>query len=94
MELFRRNAAIEKAPLQHEAILFHPGQNRFCVLNRTSSFIWELLERPASPEEIARALTSSFSDVSESQALDDVRQALSDLKALDLVSPVTPTATP
>jgi len=88
-QLFRRNPLVETAPLQQEAILYHPGLNRFCILNRTSSFIWSRLESPVSPQQIAAGLSESFDQVTIAQALDDVRLALDDLRALDLVSSVS-----
>jgi hypothetical protein len=81
----RQNAAVEAAPLQQETILFHPGLNRFCVLNRTSSFIWERLRSPTSPEQIADELSAAFNGVTPAEALNDVTKALNTLKELDLV---------
>jgi hypothetical protein len=83
--MFRQNAGIETAPLQQESILFHPGQNRFCVLNSTSSFIWNRLATPVSPEELAEDLSARFDEVTGVEALEDVRRALDELLALDLV---------
>jgi len=84
-QLFKQNAAIETAPLQQEAILYHPGANRFCILNRTSSFIWNRLGVPTSPKALASDLAASFDEVTPAQALEDVQRALNELVALDLV---------
>jgi hypothetical protein len=84
-ELLSQNTTVETAPLQQETILFHPRLNRFCVLNRTSSFIWERLRSPMSPEQIADELSATFNGVTPAEALKDVTQALSTLKELDLV---------
>ena len=84
-ELLQQNAAVEAAPLQQETILFHPRLNRFCILNRTSSFIWSCLRSPMSPEQIADQLSGAFDGVTPADALKDVTQALSTLKDLDLV---------
>jgi hypothetical protein len=86
--LFRQNTAVETAPLQQEAVLFHPGANRFCILNRTSAFIWNRLSTPASAQQIATELSASFAEVTEEGALEDVRQALAEFVALDLVCSV------
>ncbi len=83
--LFKRKSDVETAPLQEESIVFHPGQNRFCMLNRTSSFIWSRLESPASATQIASELSTSFAGISPADALNDVQQALSTLLSLDLV---------
>jgi len=85
---FQQNALVETAPLQQEVILFHPGLNRFCMLNRTCSFIWSRLQSPVSPEQIAADLSSHFDDVAAAQALDDVRDTLAEFQALDLVQSV------
>lgn len=87
-QLFQRNAVVETAPLQQEVILFHPGLNRFCILNRTGSFIWSRLESPVSPEQIATDLSASFDQVIAAQALEDVQHTLAEFQALDLVSSV------
>ncbi|HYH07651.1 MAG TPA: PqqD family protein [Thermoanaerobaculia bacterium] len=83
--LFKRKIDVETAPLQNDSIVFHPGQNRFCILNRTSSFIWQRLESPATPAMIATELSSSFAGITPADALQDVQQALSTLLSLDLV---------
>lgn len=84
-QLLQQNTAVETAPLQQDAILFHPQANRFCVLNRTSSFIWNRLRSPMSPEQIAQDLSANFDGVTPADALKDVQQALSTLMELDLV---------
>ena len=83
--LFQHNSAVEAAPLQQDTILFHPGLNRFCVLNRTSSFIWSRLGSPASPAQIADELSATFEGVTPVEALRDVTEALRTLQELDLV---------
>jgi hypothetical protein len=82
---FRRGADIEAAPLQDEVILFHAPQNKFCVLNRTSSFIWSQLSEPATCEEIAVRMGASFSGVTLQEALTDVDAALKEMLSLGLI---------
>src|SRR6266511_3657509 len=82
---FQQSAGIEFAPLQDEVILFHSPSNKFCVLNRTSSFIWSQLKEPATSEEIAHRLENSFSEVDPDQALSDTYAALQEMLALGLV---------
>jgi len=88
-ELFRQNTAVETAPLQQEAVLFHPGLNRFCILNRTSAFLWNRLSTPASAEQLATDLSASFDGVTTEGALEDVQQTLAEFVALDLVCSVS-----
>jgi hypothetical protein len=87
-QLYRQNATVETAPLQEESILFHAGNNRFCLLNRTSSFIWGRLATPTSPEQLAADLAASFDGVSDAQALEDVQKALAELAEMGLVDSV------
>ena len=84
-QLLQQNTAVETAPLQQDSILFHSGQNRFCILNRTSSFIWKQLQMPASREDIARQLSENFEGVTPTDALRDVNAAIEKLIELDLV---------
>jgi hypothetical protein len=51
--LYRRNPAVEGAPLHQETILFEPGTNRFCMLNGTAAFLWEQLSQPATAEQLS-----------------------------------------
>jgi hypothetical protein len=73
---YEHGPGVEFAPLQDEVILFHAPSNQFCVLNRTSSFIWSALQPAATSEEIALRLGESFSGVSARQAKADVDAAL------------------
>jgi len=83
--LFQQSAGIEFAPLQDEVILFHSPSNRFCVLNRTSSFIWSQLKEPVSSQEIAHRLEGAFSEVDSGQAMFDTDTALEEMLALGLI---------
>jgi Coenzyme PQQ synthesis protein D (PqqD) len=82
---FQQSAGIESAPLQDEVILFHSPSNKFCVLNRTSCFIWSQLKEPMTSEEIAQRLEGAFSEVDSGQALSDVDAALKEMLALGLI---------
>jgi hypothetical protein len=83
-KLVQQNSTVEAAPLQQEIILFHPQSNRFCILNRTSSFIWNRIKSPMSPEQLAKELSASFSGVTPDEALKDVEAALATLVSLNL----------
>ena len=82
---FRRNVGIEAAPLQDEVILFHAPSNNFCVLNRTSSFIWSQLAEPTTCEGIAAGMGARFKGVTLSEAMSDVDAALKEMLALGLI---------
>ena len=85
---FRQSEGIEAAPLQDEMILFHAPSNRFCVLNRTSSFIWTRLKEPASNKEIASSLESGFSDALPAEVASDLDSAIEEMLQLGLIVPV------
>ena len=53
VDRYQQCVGVESAPLRDEVILFHASSNKFCVLNRTSSFIWSELQKPATGAEIA-----------------------------------------
>jgi hypothetical protein len=82
---YQQGVGIESAPLQDEVILFLASSNRFCVLNRTCSFIWSELKQPATSDELARRLHSSFGGVSLQEAASGVDAALHQLLAMKLV---------
>ena len=82
---FQQTAGIESAPLQDEVILFHSPSNKFCVLNRTSSFIWSQLKDPVTSEEIVHRLEGAFSEVDHGQALSDIDIALKEMLDLGLI---------
>jgi Coenzyme PQQ synthesis protein D (PqqD) len=83
--LFQQSAGIEFAPLQDEVILFHSPSNKFCVLNRTSSFIWSQLKEPVTSEEIAHRLGNAFGEVDPGEAMSDTDTALKEMLGLGLI---------
>jgi hypothetical protein len=85
VDRYQQSVGIEFAPLRDEVILFHSSSNKFCVLNRTSSFIWSELKQPSTGAEIAERLGASFGGVDPDQARSDVDSALTEMLALGLV---------
>lgn len=77
-----RNSSIEMAPLQDETILFDPAQNRFCVLNRAASFIWNQLSTAQATDTLVAEICGSFSGVSVEVALPDTNRAVQELLSL------------
>jgi len=57
---FRRNPDIEAAPLDKELMLFSAATKKFVVLNATAGRLWECLEEPRTPDELAHALRVRF----------------------------------
>jgi hypothetical protein len=85
VDRYQQSVGIEFAPLRDEVILFHSSSNKFCVLNRTSSFIWSELKQPSTGAELAERLGATFGGVNSDQAQSDVDSALTEMLALGLV---------
>jgi len=85
VDRFQQSVGVESAPLRDEVILFHPSSKKFCVLNRTSSFIWSELKEPLTGAEIAVRLGAGFGGVALDQARSDVDSTLNEMLALGLV---------
>jgi len=85
MALFRRNARVEHAPFETEAILFNPDTKQFVKLNRTTSAIWSRLESGATVEDVARTICEQFQGVVIETATEDANAALSEMLQLGLV---------
>lgn len=85
VDRYQQSVDIEFAPLRDEVILFHSPSNKFCVLNRTSSFIWSELKQPLTGAEIAERLGASFGGVGLDQARPDVDSTIDEMLALGLV---------
>jgi hypothetical protein len=83
--VYARNAAVEAAPLKDESVLFHPATNRFCMLNKTMAFIWSKLEHRSTVDEISAEITRNFAGVTDGEARDDVKAALTRMLELDLL---------
>jgi len=71
--------------MKNETVLFNPGNNKFCVLNATASFIWHTLDRPQTAEEIAVAMVQRFANVELPQAERDVKFALAELRGIECI---------
>ncbi|MFN0160565.1 MAG: PqqD family protein [Burkholderiales bacterium] len=82
---YKKNPAIELAPLEHEAILFDPQTNKFMVLNRTSAFVWENLSEDRNVDDIAVAMCASFSGVGLPEARNDIEQILGEMASYGII---------
>lgn len=85
--MYRRNPAIEAAPMQGESILFDPGTNRFCLLNETAAAVWERLAIPATVEQLSAELLIHFDAPAPAQVEQDVRAALDKFTELAFIAP-------
>jgi hypothetical protein len=71
--------------MKDESVLFNPGTNKFCLLNKTMAFIWSRLEQSSSADQISSEIVRNFAGVSESEARSDVEHALSQMIDLGLL---------
>ena len=83
--LYRRNPDVEAAPMLDETIVYQPTIKKFCVLNQTAAFVWEQIDKPASVNQLAEAVSTHFDGVSLQDAARDVETVLADFTALELV---------
>ena len=82
---FCRNPKVEIAPMKDETVLFNPTNNKFCLLNATAAFIWQLLEQPQTAQEITSAVAVHFANANSEQVDLDVRRALGELEGIECV---------
>lgn len=73
------------APMKDETVLFNPANKKFCVLNTTAALIWNILEEPRTVQEIVVAIRERFDPTDSSRVEEDVRRALSELRAIECV---------
>jgi hypothetical protein len=81
---YARKSSVEMEALQDETILFDPVQNRFCVLNRTATFIWNQLATALTRQALAAKLCGNFSGITMETALLDAERTLELLLSLKL----------
>lgn len=85
---YRRVSGVEAAPLQGDAILYHPESKRFFMLNATAAWVWDRLDQPARTEDLAAGLCDAFQGVEVGAARRDVQETLEQLVEMSLVEPV------
>ncbi|MDP9264332.1 MAG: PqqD family protein, partial [Acidobacteriota bacterium] len=67
------------------SVLFNPQNNKFCVLNQTAGFLWQLLEQPRTLDEMVAALKDSYDGADQADASKDVQEAVEQLMAVQCV---------
>jgi hypothetical protein len=73
---YRRRAGITKRVLGVEVMLYFEDNESIHVLNRTSAFIWDLLENPTSLDEIGEAVCKHFEIPEDADVHGDVRNVM------------------
>jgi hypothetical protein len=82
---FRRNPAVEEAPLQGELMLFDPSSAKFFVLNRTMAYLWRGCDGERTLSELVGNAANEFSDVDPVRMETDFSKAIEDLLSLGLL---------
>ena len=88
------NADLIHRQIADTDVLISIGENvadfNGCItLNETCAFVWELLQRPQTPEALAERLQQTY-EVTYDQALTDVRDLLTTLLDRGMVQEVAP----
>lgn len=81
---YRRNPAVDGAPLQQELMLFNATTRKFCLLNASATCIWQTLAEAQTAAELTSALRKSFTVENEGVEA-EVSEVLEELERLDLV---------
>ena len=81
--LVSRNREVDLAPMKDESVLFHPGTNKFCLLNVTAAFLWDQLDEPRTISMLANRLCEHFDGVSVPDVTRDVERIVTDLLTLE-----------
>ncbi len=87
--LFANEQQVAAKVMDGEAILINLATGAYYSIGSTGGFIWSLIERRLSVEEIVRAVTEQY-EVDRSRALSDVLRLGNELRAEGLVV-VSPT---
>ncbi len=69
-----------------ETVLYSAASNKFCILNETAAFLWDLLDRPHTEDELIDEVCRGFEDAEPSVVKLDVRQSLQQFEELQLVT--------
>ncbi len=72
---------------EKELVLLHPKAENFFSLNTTAAFIWDMLEKPRTEEEIIAALANRYSGSGDSMK-NDARNILKILIKWSLVDTI------
>jgi hypothetical protein len=68
----RRADDVSSSGVQDRAVLYSSTQSKAIVLNATGATLWEALEAPRRPSELADLLVQRFPDLSPDRARADV----------------------
>lgn len=81
---YRQNSNVAFRVIEGKAVLIVPETAEIKGLNETGTFVWALLQTPASLEEIALAIAARF-EVGAAQARADATAFLAEMQKKGLV---------
>ena len=85
----RRTDGIWSSAVHDRAILYSQNEGKAIVLNPTGAVLWEALESPHTPSELAAVLVQRFPDLPADRALADVSAFLDRLLGESVLQPVS-----
>lgn len=88
MQLYRQNPAAEIAPLGQGLVILEPDARKFCALNATSRVIWTRMREPASLDQLADEIVTTFQGVTLEAARKDVEEIVGQMTTLGIVQRV------
>lgn len=86
--LVRRADGVWSSGVQDRAVLYSGPQSKAIVLNATGAVLWDALESPRRPSELAELLVQRFPGLAPDRAQADVAAFLDRLVRESVVLPV------
>ncbi|MGH7566707.1 MAG: PqqD family protein [Gemmatimonadota bacterium] len=86
---FRRADGVWSSGVQDRAVLYSSPESKAIVLNATGAELWEALESPRRPSELAELLIKRFPHLSADRARADVAAFLDRLVSENVLQPVS-----
>lgn len=85
----RRVEGVWSNPVHDRAVLYSEVEGKAIVLNPTGAILWDALESPRTPTELAALLVERFPDLTVDRALADVGAFLTRLRGESVLLPVS-----
>ncbi len=85
---YQRNSAVNEFDLDETLFLVEPVSEEIYYLDAVSAGLWRLLEEPHSDGEIRDVFAQAFPDADPAQIDQDVKTALADMAARDLIGEI------
>jgi PqqD family protein of HPr-rel-A system len=82
---YRRKPGFSRKELGSDTMLYSQESEAVHILNATSAFIWESLERPHTAAELEGAIRSNFEIPEDADVRQDLEQVLAEFKEKGLV---------